>query len=239
MRALLASSDLLTSPVAEPSISNQEPNKSQTGVQYPRQNIPRLRLNVFPSTKTQLCSPRNKEHEELRSLSSDNTKGDKYGQHFLFDTRWRNGIYNRNEFRDGTAILPPVSQDYHVHRSHNLRRFCHQKQLSYRITTPCMFGLSDEYELTSVPSVLLTVATPTISGRSRFSEHFNYRSKVNKRVHKLFSAGFNNTTQSYPDPVLGAPASFVQRISEISSLQAETVRQEKIKNLKKNKRQEA
>lgn len=44
--------------------------------------------------------------------------------------------------------------------------------------------------------------------------------------------------QSYGDPVLGASPSFIQRLLELSTLQEKTVRQEKIKELKKNRRHE-
>uniref|UniRef100_A0A3Q3VT26 Uncharacterized protein n=1 Tax=Mola mola TaxID=94237 RepID=A0A3Q3VT26_MOLML len=43
------------------------------------------------------------------------------------------------------------------------------------------------------------------------------------------SAVSRHTDQSYADPVAGAPAPFMRRISELSSLEADTVRQEKRK----------
>lgn len=42
--------------------------------------------------------------------------------------------------------------------------------------------------------------------------------------------------QSYPDPMVGASRSFIHRISELSSLEGETVRQEKLKKLRKSKK---
>ena len=42
--------------------------------------------------------------------------------------------------------------------------------------------------------------------------------------------------QSYPDPVVGASRAFINRISELSSLEGETVRQERLKNLKKSRK---
>ncbi|KAL7835581.1 hypothetical protein SRHO_G00279280 [Serrasalmus rhombeus] len=238
----LASPELLTTPAAVPSISNQEPNKSQTCVQYLRNNNMRLRLNVISSEKSQLDRPRTGYHSELRG-SSENTDGDMCGRHFLFDPRWRNGVYRKNNLTDEALmkpILPPVSRDYGVHQSHNLNRFSHRKRLAYRHSKPCTFGSFEEYDLPTAPSVLLTVTTPPIRGRRSitFTESPKNRSRINNRVRNLLTVRFNNTTQSYPDPVLGAPPSFIQRISEISSLQEETVRQEKLKNLKKTKRQE-
>lgn len=42
--------------------------------------------------------------------------------------------------------------------------------------------------------------------------------------------------QSYPDPVAGAPRSFVHRVSELSSLEGDTVRQEKLKKMRKSRK---
>ena len=47
------------------------------------------------------------------------------------------------------------------------------------------------------------------------------------------------SAQTFPDPVSGAAASFIQRMSEISYLEGETVRQEKIKKLKKSRKLES
>lgn len=45
-----------------------------------------------------------------------------------------------------------------------------------------------------------------------------------------------HTGQSYPDPVVGASRSFIHRISELSTLEGETVRQEKLKKMRKAKK---
>ncbi|KAG8009430.1 hypothetical protein GBF38_017713 [Nibea albiflora] len=47
---------------------------------------------------------------------------------------------------------------------------------------------------------------------------------------------FDKKYQSYPDPMVGAPRSFSHRISELSSLEGETVRQEKLKKMRKPKK---
>ncbi|KAI4888133.1 hypothetical protein NFI96_019572 [Prochilodus magdalenae] len=245
MRAL-TSPELLTPPAAASSISNQDPHTRQTCVQYLQHNIARIRLNVKASKKSEPDRPIRDQSES--TTSSENT--DKCGRHFLFDQRWKNGIYYENNWTDGALmkpILPPVSRDYGVHQSHNLHRFTHRKQQINRITnlkSPnlqiCTFGSCDEYDLPAVSSVLLTVTTPPISGRKSITstESVKNRSRNYKKGRHLLAVGFNKTSQTYPDPVFGAPASFVQRIFEISSLQDETVRQEKMRNLKKNNRQE-
>ncbi|RXM31335.1 hypothetical protein EOD39_1782 [Acipenser ruthenus] len=48
-----------------------------------------------------------------------------------------------------------------------------------------------------------------------------------------------NKACAYADPVSGASTPFIQRLSEILSLESDTVRQEKTKKLKKNKKQES
>lgn len=43
----------------------------------------------------------------------------------------------------------------------------------------------------------------------------------------------SHTGHSYPDPMVGASRSFIHRISELSSLEGDTVRQEKLKKMRK------
>ncbi len=52
-------------------------------------------------------------------------------------------------------------------------------------------------------------------------------------VHPSLSLPLCHTGQSYPDPMVGASRSFIHRISELSSLEGETVRQEKLKKMRK------
>ncbi|XP_040921421.1 uncharacterized protein si:ch211-171b20.3 isoform X2 [Toxotes jaculatrix] len=59
------------------------------------------------------------------------------------------------------------------------------------------------------------------------------RPKVNYPTYNLQTVKDNQKSQSYPDPVVGASRSFIHRISELSSLEAETVRQEKLKKMRK------
>ncbi|XP_066540048.1 uncharacterized protein si:ch211-171b20.3 isoform X2 [Hoplias malabaricus] len=161
------------------------------------------------------------------------------GRHFQFDTRWRNGTYCENNFTDSVLkpVLPPVFRGYSVHQSHNLNRFSQRTQLPYNVTKTYAFEPCEGRDLLSV---LFTVTSPPISVQrsGTATEHFRTRPMINPRVQNLTAAAFNNKSRSYPDPVPGAPSRFTQRILEISSLQEETVRQEKIKTLKKSKRQE-
>ncbi|MGH0146951.1 UNVERIFIED_CONTAM: hypothetical protein FKN15_009087 [Acipenser sinensis] len=59
------------------------------------------------------------------------------------------------------------------------------------------------------------------------------------RTYSLYSIPGNQKSCAYADPVSGASTPFIQRLSEILSLESDTVRQEKTKKLKKNKKQES
>ncbi|KAK1807015.1 hypothetical protein P4O66_004856 [Electrophorus voltai] len=214
-----------------------------------------FRINAPSGKKTRPSSRRS-----VTRLVPESTNTDTCGHNFLFDKRWRNGMFSKNNFKDGepvkpTSILPPVSLDFQNHQSHILNKLLNQKQLFYGITKPCSFGSYEEYGLVSVPSVKLSVTTPPISGRNNVTGGFKNRPRVNKRGCNHFTAGFNTSSkhiiisyalirivfvnQSYPDPVPGAPALFLQRLLEISSLEGETVHEEKSKNPKKSHRQES
>ncbi|XP_016390560.1 uncharacterized protein LOC107725701 isoform X1 [Sinocyclocheilus rhinocerous] len=219
------------------------------------------RLNAFSATQKCPCSPSDSRDLKPHSVSSI-TKGtllpflaknssnvtsqnnvydsDISGRHFLFDKQWRNGTYITIGIEDDVLInhnpTNPLSQEFHVYRSHNLTRFAHRKELCPRDPRPLICG--SDY-LASFPSVLLPATTPSVSGRLCLSQNYKNRLRMKNRARYLFSDGANNKTQSYPDPHLGASASFVQRLTEISSLEAETVRQERMKRLKKINRQDS
>ncbi|KAK9953446.1 hypothetical protein ABG768_017438 [Culter alburnus] len=220
------------------------------------------RMNVFSPRQKYPCSPRYSRDLEPHSSITDGpllpllAKGrsaitkcttqnnvsdsDISGRHFLFDNRWRNGTYITNDIRDGVLInhnpTSPLSQEFHVYHSHNLTRFANRKELSPRDPRPNICG--SEY-LTSFPSVLLPATSPSVSGRLCLSQNYKNRPRVTNRARNLVPVGANNKSQSYPDPHLGASASFVQRLTEISCLEAETVRQEKTKRLRKINRQDS
>ncbi|XP_039983100.1 uncharacterized protein si:ch211-171b20.3 isoform X2 [Xiphias gladius] len=59
------------------------------------------------------------------------------------------------------------------------------------------------------------------------------RPKVNYPTNNLLTVKDNQKSQSYPDPVVGASRSFIHRVSELSSLEGETVTQEKLKKTRK------
>ncbi|KAI2649084.1 hypothetical protein H4Q32_020289 [Labeo rohita] len=190
------------------------------------------RLNVFSGRQKYPCSPsvQNRSAVTKHTLQNNVPDSDISGRHFLFDKRWRNGTYITNGVEDDVLMnqnpTNPLSQEFHVYRSHNLTRFAHRKELCPRNPRPLICG--SDY-LTSFPSVLLPATTPSVSGRLCLLQ--NYKNSL--------WAGNCFSAPSYPDPHLGASASFVQRLTEISSLEAETVRQERMKRLKKINRQDS
>ncbi|XP_045566955.1 putative uncharacterized protein C8orf89 homolog isoform X2 [Salmo salar] len=181
--------------------------------------------------------------------SSDNyPERDVCGSHFLFDKTWKNDnrMYPKYDFRDErrpmkpNASIPPLPRDYQIHRSGHRHHYTLHKELSHAPARPRAFGSYEAYDLTSVPAILLPAAS-SLNGRNPFSsEGYKNRPRVNNRTCSLFTIGANQKSQSYPDPVSGAPsATIIQRLSEIASLEGETVRREKMKKIRKNRRQDS
>ncbi|XP_029610885.1 putative uncharacterized protein C8orf89 homolog [Salmo trutta] len=181
--------------------------------------------------------------------SSDNNypERDICGSHFLFDKTWKNDnrMYPKYDFRDERPMkpngsIPPLPRDYQIHRSGHRHHYTLHKELSHATARPCAFGSYEAYDLTSFPAILLPAAA-SFNGRNPFSsEGYKNRPRVNNRTCSLFTIGANQKSQSYPDPVSGAPsAAIIQRLSEIASLEGETVRQEKIKKIRKSRRQDS
>ncbi|XP_039983099.1 uncharacterized protein si:ch211-171b20.3 isoform X1 [Xiphias gladius] len=68
---------------------------------------------------------------------------------------------------------------------------------------------------------------------SHAGQPFTLGPKVNYPTNNLLTVKDNQKSQSYPDPVVGASRSFIHRVSELSSLEGETVTQEKLKKTRK------
>ncbi|XP_045905034.1 uncharacterized protein si:ch211-171b20.3 isoform X2 [Micropterus dolomieu] len=133
------------------------------------------------------------------------------------------------------TVIPPLPRDYHVHRSGNLHPFSLSKELSHSLAgRPFTLGYPERYELNTSPAILFP-SMLVLNGRNTFSvENCKFsRPKVNYPTHNLPTVKDNQKSQSYPDPMLGASRSFIHRISELSSLEGETVRQEKLKKMRK------
>ncbi|XP_022600083.1 putative uncharacterized protein C8orf89 homolog [Seriola dumerili] len=165
-------------------------------------------------------------------MQSENTDPeDISGRHFLFDKKTARLERTR-------TVIPPLPRDYHVHRPGNLHPFSLSKELSHsHAGRPFTLGYPERYELNTNPAIFFP-STLVLNGRNTFSvENCKLsRPKVNYPTYNLLTVKDNQKGQSYPDPVVGASRSFIHRISELSSLEAETVRQEKLKKMRKPKK---
>ncbi|XP_073343964.1 uncharacterized protein [Pagrus major] len=143
-----------------------------------------------------------------------------------------------SSFERTRTVIPPLPRDYHVHRPGNLHPLSLSKQLSHsHAGRPFTLGYPERYELNTSPAVLVPSAL-VLNGRNTLSvENCKLsRPKVNYPTYKLLTVKDNQKSQSFPDPMLGASRSFIHRISELSSLEGETVRQEKLKKMRKTRK---
>ncbi|XP_058481483.1 uncharacterized protein si:ch211-171b20.3 [Solea solea] len=157
--------------------------------------------------------------------SENNDPEDTCGRHFLFDKKCAPLKGTR------ATVIPPLPRDYRVHRPGNHYPFSLSKELSHRhAEQPFTLGYPERYELNPDPAVLVP-STFFLNGRCNLSvEKYKLsRPKVNYPTCNLLTVQDNQKSQSYPDPVVGASRSFIHRISELSSLEADTVRQEKLR----------
>ncbi|XP_056155056.1 putative uncharacterized protein C8orf89 [Lampris incognitus] len=65
------------------------------------------------------------------------------------------------------------------------------------------------------------------------------RPRVSYATCNPFAIGDNQKNLSYPDPMVGASHSFIHRMSELSCLEGETVRQEKLKSIRKTRKHDS
>ncbi|XP_070842404.1 uncharacterized protein [Chaetodon trifascialis] len=172
-------------------------------------------------------SPNLAKDDRLQSEDSDPEK-DISGRHFLFDKKC-------TRLERGRTVIPPLPRDYRVYRPGNLHPFSLSKELSHsHVGRPYTLGYPERYELNTSPAILFP-STLVLSGRNTFSvDNCKLsRPKVNYPTSNLLTVKDNQKSQSYPDPMVGASRSFIHRISELSSLEGETVRQEKLKKMRK------
>ncbi|KAK5898492.1 hypothetical protein CgunFtcFv8_015905 [Champsocephalus gunnari] len=154
------------------------------------------------------------------------------GRHFLFEKQCVQPERTR-------TVVPPLQRG-------SLHPFSLSKGLSHsRGGRPFTLGYAPSYDLTSSPALvfpsspaLVFPSSLILSGRNSFSVEsckLN-RPKVKYPASSLLHSKDNPKSPSYPDPVLGASRSFFHRISELSSLEGETVKQEKLKKMRKPKK---
>ncbi|XP_017262293.1 uncharacterized protein si:ch211-171b20.3 [Kryptolebias marmoratus] len=169
--------------------------------------------------------------DKLESESVDQ-ENDISGRHFLFDKTCTTLERTR-------TLIPPLPSDYY--RSANLHPFSLSKGLSHsHAGRPFTLSYTKRYEVNPssvLPSLLV------LNGKNSFSVESCKLSRP-KATYPTFypmtvkdnQKTYLHAAPSYPDPVVGAPRSFIHRISELSSLQGETVRQEKLKKMRKSRK---
>ncbi|XP_026148318.1 putative uncharacterized protein C8orf89 homolog [Mastacembelus armatus] len=156
------------------------------------------------------------------------------GRHFVFDTKFILG----GRLERAKTVIPPLPRDFHGHRPGNLHPFRLSKELSHsHAGRPLTLGYPEKYQLNTNPDVVFP-STLVLNGRNTFSVENGKlnRPKVDYPMCNLLNVKVNQKSQSYPDPMVRASPSFIQRISELSSLEGETVRQEKLKKIRKTRK---
>ncbi|XP_037311761.2 uncharacterized protein si:ch211-171b20.3 isoform X2 [Pungitius pungitius] len=140
-----------------------------------------------------------------------------------------------------TTVIPQLSKNYHVRRpGGDLHPFSLSEQLSHSHSgRPFTLCYPKRFELNTTPAILFP-STLVLNGRNAFTKENCKltRPKLNNPTccNLLNVKDLRQKSPSYPDPVVGAPRSFIHRISELSSLEGETERQEKLKKKGKPKK---
>ncbi|KAL6097908.1 uncharacterized protein ACO6RY_13331 [Pungitius sinensis] len=163
---------------------------------------------------------------EVGLQHENNDMKDICGRHFLFDKQCA-------RIERTTTVIPQLSKNYHVRRPGDLHPFSLSQQLSHSHSgRPFTLCYPKRYELNTTPAILFP-STLVLNGRNAFTKENCKltRPKLNNPTccNLLNVKDLRQKSPSYPDPVVGAPRSFIHRISELSSLEGETERQEKLK----------
>ncbi|KAM6971152.1 uncharacterized protein C8orf89 homolog isoform 2-T2 [Tautogolabrus adspersus] len=145
---------------------------------------------------------------------------------------------NGTRFERTRTVIPPLTRDYPVNRPGNLHPFKLSQELPHMHGgRPLTLGCHGRYELNTTPEMVFP-STLVLNGRNTFSVGNCKlgRPKVNYPTYTLQTVKDNHKSQSFPDPMVGAPRSFIHRVTELSSLEGEAVRQEKLKKMKKQRK---
>ncbi|XP_068438092.1 uncharacterized protein si:ch211-171b20.3 [Clinocottus analis] len=176
-------------------------------------------------------SPNVTSEVRLEPESNDLNK-DICGRHFLFDKPCAKLERTR-------TVIPQLSRNYHEHRPGNLHPFSLSKELSHSHPgQPFTLGYLKNFELNTTPAVLFP-SPLVLNGRNTVTVE---NCKLSRPLVKypitsnLLNVKDHQKIQSYTDPVVGASRSFIHRVCELSSLEGETVRHEKIKKIRKLKK---
>ncbi|XP_020500863.2 uncharacterized protein si:ch211-171b20.3 [Labrus bergylta] len=175
-------------------------------------------------------SPTSSQNVKL-DLENTDLKRDLCGRQLLYDETC-------TRFERTRTVIPPLTRDYPVNRPGNLHPVKLFKEFPHMHGgRPLTLGCHGRYELNRTPEMVFPSAL-VLNGRNTFSvgNCKLSRPKVNYPTYTLQAVKDNQKSQSFPDPMVGAPRSFIHRVTELSSLEGETVRQEKLKKMKKQRK---
>ncbi|XP_061660603.1 uncharacterized protein si:ch211-171b20.3 [Syngnathoides biaculeatus] len=131
------------------------------------------------------------------------------------------------------SIIPP-RRDNHVHQKGDDQPCGFSKKLpENRAWRPFTLSYAERFKPNLCPAILFP-STFALRGLSRFPvQNCKYnRPKGNYVAYTLPTFKDNLKSELYPDPVMGASRSFLQRMSELSSLEEETAWEEKLKKMR-------
>ncbi|XP_064409807.1 uncharacterized protein SI:CH211-171B20.3 isoform X2 [Latimeria chalumnae] len=179
-----------------------------------------------------------KERQEVTRPYSDlkylnNKLSEDFSDSPLSNERWsRKGIFEPQYGDKGLrpyrqiATMPTLLDGVHGHKAKQTQRLLLHKESTLGVSKPLGIGSCSGDELRCMPPFLLPHATSLLSAREEF-----HKNRLRKNRSNLFSiAG------SQRDPVIGAPVSYIHRLSEMATQECETIRQEKTRKQKKNKK---
>ncbi|KAM4718705.1 uncharacterized protein C8orf89 homolog isoform 1-T1 [Anableps anableps] len=164
---------------------------------------------------------------------------DIFGRHFLFKKTFADLDRTR-------TVIPPLRRDNNEHPPAKPHPFSLSNEPhSIHSERPFTLGFHRSYGVNTSPTILFPT-TFVVNTRNTFSvescklnrskvHHATYNPVTVKDNQKI-SLGCLHESQSYSDPMVGAPRSFIHRISKLSSLEGETVRQEKLKKIRKSRK---
>ncbi|KAJ3611427.1 hypothetical protein NHX12_021442 [Muraenolepis orangiensis] len=137
------------------------------------------------------------------------------------------------------TLIPPLPRKYHGHRSGNLHPPGLSKDLSHSHVPPLSLGSCEGYHLSTHPSFLFTSALVPNKRNTAVDYCQLNRPKVSHRTYNPSTIKDIQKVQgSYPDPMAGAPHSFLHRVSELSRMTEEAARQERLRRNSKSRKLE-
>ncbi|XP_054893263.1 uncharacterized protein si:ch211-171b20.3 [Poeciliopsis prolifica] len=198
---------------------------------------------------------KSKLNKEDEVISEDVDQGnDIFGRHFLFEKTC-------TKLERTRTTIPPLQKDTNEHRHVKLHPLSLSAELP-SIPSARFFTLGQnikrhygrskeplaapETQVADPRNSGVNISPPStliLSGKNNFSvESCKFsRPKVHYPTYNPATVKDNqksclHASQTYSDPIIGASRSFIHRISELSSLEGETVRHEKIKKISKSKK---